>query len=144
MVKPWRVPEYHFQVSWAWGRMTCQEIIGLDAVKEEAKASEDSYAEYFASKMPGGNAPGTIVLKHITLTSNGGFRSWLSQFDAGLPQPTPATISLIFDDKDPSVIWSLSNAWPVRISPVSGTDDGAEVLIDSISVTHGGVFILKS
>ena len=51
------------------------------------------------------------------------------------------TISLLDEARKPTMIWTLTNAWPTKICGTDLKSDGNEVAIESIEVAHEGLKI---
>lgn len=53
----------------------------------------------------------------------------------------PVTISLLDEAGAPTMVWTLANAWPTKITGTDLKADGNEVAIESIEIAHEGITI---
>ncbi|WP_197080606.1 phage tail protein [Methylophilus sp. TWE2] len=56
----------------------------------------------------------------------------------------PVTISLLDEAGKPTMVWTLTNAWPTKITATDLQTDGNEVAIESIEVAHEGLTIANA
>lgn len=142
MVNPWPVPRFHFQVTWGWGKMICKEVCGLDIDASMAESLRDLVPDA-PVEMPGMKRGGNVLLKTVTVKSDRAFRDWLAQAAANAVRPGSVTVSLIFEDNAPSMVWVLANAWPLRIEGVNVPADAPLATIASLTLVHDGMTTLK-
>ena len=53
----------------------------------------------------------------------------------------PVTISLLDEGRAPTMVWTLANAWPTKITGTDLKSDGNEVAVESIEIAHEGLKI---
>ena len=53
----------------------------------------------------------------------------------------PVTISLLDEAGAPTMVWTLANAWPTKITGTDLKSDGNEVAIETIEIVHEGITI---
>ncbi len=56
----------------------------------------------------------------------------------------PVTISLLDESGAPTMVWTLANAWPTKLTGTDLKSDGNEVSIESIEITHEGITIANA
>ena len=54
------------------------------------------------------------------------------------------TISLLDESGAPTMVWTLNNAWPTKITGTDMKSDGNEVAVETIEVAHEGLKIENS
>ena len=53
----------------------------------------------------------------------------------------PVTISLLDEGGNATMVWTLTNAWPTKITGTDLKSEGNEVAIESIEIVHEGLTI---
>jgi phage tail-like protein len=53
----------------------------------------------------------------------------------------PLTISLLDEGGSATMVWSVKNAWPTKITGTDLKSNGNEVAIESIEIVHEGIAI---
>ena len=53
----------------------------------------------------------------------------------------PVTISLLDEEGAPTMVWTLENAWPTKITGTDLKSDGNEAAIETIEIAHEGIKI---
>lgn len=53
-------------------------------------------------------------------------------------------ISLLDEGGNPTMVWTLNNAWPTKITGTDMKSDGNEVAVETIEVAHEGLTIANS
>jgi len=54
------------------------------------------------------------------------------------------TISLLDEAGAATMVWTLTNAWPAKITGTDLKSDGNEVAIESIEIAHEGLTIANA
>jgi phage tail-like protein len=54
------------------------------------------------------------------------------------------TISLLDEAGSPTMVWTLANAWPTKISGTDLKADGNEVAVETIVIAHEGLTIANA
>lgn len=143
MVRPWRNPQFHFLVGWGWGNMRCREVVGLPEVHPGGENHGGQFAEILADKT-GGHMPGSVMLRQITVISDVAFTKWLMQVQGGVAQASSVTVSLIFDNKPPSVVWALDGAFPVKVAETAPGVREGEVTMKELMLAYDALTVIRS
>lgn len=53
----------------------------------------------------------------------------------------PVTISLLNEKGDPTMVWTLANAWPTKVTGVDLKSDGNEAAVETLVLAHEGLKI---
>jgi phage tail-like protein len=139
------LPVFHFSVSLGGGSpIGFSEVSGLS---QEIQAIE--YRDGLMSsttlplKSPGLKKAGNITLKRGMVTSNNDLYNWLNNNGSPGADRRDITITLLNDENDPVFIWSITQAWPVKVEGPGLKATGNETAIESIELVHEGI-TLKS
>jgi phage tail-like protein len=56
----------------------------------------------------------------------------------------PVIISLLDETGNPTMVWTLNNAWPAKITGTDLKAQGNEVAVETIEIAHEGLTIANS
>ena len=56
----------------------------------------------------------------------------------------PVTISLLDEAGSPTMVWTLANAWPTKITGTDLKSQGNEVAVETIVISHEGLTIANA
>ncbi|WP_323816519.1 phage tail protein [Cellvibrio sp. NN19] len=137
----WPLPKFHFEVKWDSNVMSFQEVSGLDIQSEEIKYRSGDSKQFSVIKMPGMKKFGNVTMKKGVFKGDNKFWDWLNQIKLNTIKRVPVTISLLDESSAPTMVWTLTNAWPTKISSTDLKAEGNEVAIESIEIVHEGLTI---
>ena len=140
----WPVPKFHFQVKWDSEVMSFQEVSGLDIEAQLIEYRHGDSPEFSTIKMPGIKKSGNVTMKKGVFKSDNKFWDWFSQIKMNTIKRLPVTISLLDETGSPTMVWTLANAWPIKITGTDLKSDGNDVAIESIEIAHEGLTIENS
>lgn len=137
----WPLPKFYFQVKWDAQVMQFQEISGLDIESQPIEYRHGDSKEFSTTKMPGIKKTGNVTMKKGVFKSDNKFWEWFNQIKLNTIKRVPVTISLLDETGAPTMVWTLANAWPTKISGTDLKSDGNEVAVESIEIAHEGLTI---
>lgn len=137
----WPLPKFHFQVKWDANVMSFQEVSGLDIQSEEIKYRHGDNPEFSVVKMPGLKKVGNVTMKKGIFKGDNKFFDWFKEIKMNTIKRVPVTISLLDEAGAPTMVWTLANAWPTKITGTDMKAEGNEVAIESIEIVHEGLTI---
>ncbi len=137
----WPLPKFHFEVKWDSNVMSFQEVSGLDIQSEEIKYRAGDSKQFSVIKMPGMKKFGNVTMKKGVFKGDNKFWDWLNQIKLNTIKRVPITISLLDESSAHTMVWTLANAWPTKISSTDLKAEGNEVAIESIEIVHEGLTI---
>ena len=140
----WPMPKFYFQVKWDSQVMSFQEVSGLDIQSEEIKYRHGDSPEFSVIKMPGMKKVGNITMKKGIFKGDNKFWDWFKQIKMNTIKRLPVTISLLDEGGKATMVWTLTNAWPTKITGTDLKSEGDEVAIESIEIVHEGITISNS
>ncbi len=140
----WPMPKFYFQVKWDSEVMSFQEVSGLDIQSEEIKYRHGDSPEFAVIKMPGMKKVGNITMKKGVFKGDNKFWDWFNQIKMNTIKRLPITISLLDEAGSATMVWTLANAWPTKITGTDLKSEGNEVAIESIEIVHEGLTIANS
>ena len=83
-------------------------------------------------------------MKKGIFKSDNKFGDWLSEIKMNTIKRMPITISLLDEAGAPTMVWTLTNAWPTKITGPDLKSDGNEVAIETIEIFHEGITITNA
>lgn len=137
----WPMPKFHFQVKWDANVMSFQEVSGLDVQSEEIKYRQGDSPIFSPVKMPGLKKYGNVTMKKGIFKGDNKFWDWLNEIKMNTIKRVPITISLLDEAGAPTMVWTLANAWPTKITGTDLKAEGNEVAVESIEIVHEGLTI---
>lgn len=140
----WPMPKFYFRVKWDANEMSFQEVSGLDIQSEEIKYRHGNSPVFSVIKMPGMKKFGNITMKKGVFKGDNKFWDWLNQIKMNTIKRVPVTISLLDETGKDTMVWTLTNAWPTKISSTDLKSEGNEVAIESIEIVHEGLTIANA
>jgi phage tail-like protein len=137
----WPLPKFHFEVRWGTAVLSFQEVSGLDVEAQPIEYRHGDSAVFSTLKMPGLKKFGNVTLKKGSMRSDNQFWDWFNQIKMNTIQRVPVTISLLDEQGKPTMVWTLSKAWPTKITGTDLKAEGNEVAIETIEIAHEGLTI---
>ncbi len=130
-----------FQVDWGVTRMGFTEVSGLSIGIEPINYQEDDSKESAFQKMPGRVIYNNVILKRGIVFSDNEFYTWMNTIKLNNIERRDLTITLLDENLEPSMVWRLKNAFPIKIEWSPLRADANEAAIESIEVTHEGLTV---
>jgi phage tail-like protein len=92
-------------------------------------------------KMPGIKKYGNVTMKKGVFKADDKFWDWFNQIKMNTIKRVPVTISLLEESGSPTMVWTLANAWPTKITGTDLKAEGNEVAVETIEIAHEGLSI---
>lgn len=140
----WPLPKFYFQVKWDSNVMSFSEVSGLDIEAQQIPYRHGDSPEFSEIKMPGIKKTGNVTMKKGVFKSDNKFWDWFNQIKMNTIKRVPVTISLLDETGAPTMVWTLANAWPTKITGTDLKAEGNEVAIETIEIVHEGLTIGNS
>jgi phage tail-like protein len=137
----WPLPKFSFQVKWDSAVMSFEEISGLDVEAQPIEYRHGDSPAYTTIKMPGLKKYSNVTMKKGVFKGDNKFWDWFNKIKMNTIQRVPVTISLLDEAGKPTMVWTLANAWPTKITGTDMKAQGNEVAIETIEIVHEGLTI---
>ena len=137
----WPLPKFYFQVKWDTAVLSFQEVSGLDVETQIIEYRHGDNPVFSTIKMPGLARYGNVTMKKGVFVSDNKFWDWYNQIQMNTIKRIPVTISLLDEAGVPTMVWTLTNAWPTKIISTDMNSNGDEVAIEVIEIVHEGLTI---
>jgi len=137
----WATPKFSFKVEIAGQTVHFQEVSGLDVEAQEIEYRHQNSPTFSVQKMPGIQKFSNVTLKRGVFAKDNKFWDWYNQIKMNAVKRMAVTISLLDEDGNPTMVWTLQNAWPTKVTGPDMKADGNEVAVESIELAHEGLTI---
>jgi phage tail-like protein len=137
----WPLPKFFFQVKWGDKEMSFQEVSGLDIEAQPIEYRHGNSKAFSTISMPGIKKAGNVTMKKGIFKSGNEFWDWFKKIKMNTIERLTVTISLLDESSEPTMVWTLANAWPTKITGTDLKSDGNEVAIETIEIAHEGLTI---
>ena len=137
----WPIPKFRFEVKWDSAVMSFQEVSGLDVEAQPIEYRHGDSPAFSVIKMPGIKKYGNVTMKKGVFSKDNKFWDWFNQIKMNTVKRIPITISLLDEAGAPTMVWSLTNAWPTKITGTDLKSDGNEVAVETIEIAHEGLTV---
>lgn len=137
----WPLPRFHFLVKWDSNVMSFQEVSGLDVEAQPIEYRAGDNPVFSTVKMPGIKKYGNVTMKKGVFKADNKFWDWFNQIKMNTIKRVPVTISLLEESGRPTMVWTLANAWPTKITGTDLKAEGNAVAVETIEIAHEGLTI---
>ena len=140
----WPLPKFYFQVKLDSDEMAFQEVSGLDAEAQIIEYRHGNSKEFSTIKMPGIKKFSNVTLKKGVFVKDNKFWDWYNEIQMNVIKRKTVTISLLDEQGNPTMVWTLANAWPTKITATDMKSDSNETAIETLEIAHEGLRIENS
>jgi phage tail-like protein len=141
----WPLPKFFFSVELPdVGVVPFQEVSGLDAETQIIEYRAGNSKAFSTIKMPGIKKSGNVTLKKGIFMKDNRLFNWYKNITSNQIKRGAVTIKLLDESGNPTMTWTLANAWPTKITGADLNATGNEVAIESIEIAHEGLTIANS
>ena len=137
----WPMPKFYFEVKWDSTVVSFQEVTGLEAETEKLEYRSGDSPVFSKIAMPGMLKYSNVTMKKGVFAKDNQFWDWFSEIRMNTIKRKPITISLLDESGSPTMVWTLANAFPVKVTSTDLKSEGNEIAVESIEVAHEGVTI---
>lgn len=137
----WPLPKFYFQVKIGSDEMAFQEVSGLDVEAQIIEYRHGNSKEFSTIKMPGIKKTGNVTLKKGVFAKDNKLFEWFSKIKMNIIERKTVVISLLDENGGNTMVWTLNNAWPTKITGTDMKSDGNEVAVESIEIAHEGLTV---
>ncbi len=138
------LPVFHFQVDWGSTSFAFSEVTGLNIEVQAIEYRDGTEKSYSMQKMPGIKKYGNITLKRGVTSKSNEFFEWYETTKLNTTERRDVVISLLNEDHEPTMVWSVRNAWITKLTAPDMKASGNEVAIEQIELAHEGFVVANS
>ena len=138
----WPLPKFYFTVETdSLPEATFQECSGLDTEAQPIEYRHGNSPIFSTIKMPGLVKTSNVTLKKGIFVNDNKFYDWYAKIKMNIILREPVVISLLDETGAPKMVWTLSNAWPTKVTGTDLKSDGNEVAVETLELAHEGLKI---
>ena len=140
----WPIPTFHFTVKFEKTEIACQEVSGLDTEYDVIEYRNGNSPAFSVVKMPGLKKTSDITIKKGMFKGDTALFDYFMEVQMNLIERKTVTISLIDSDhKAVLFVWTLTNAFPKKVTGASLNAKTSEAAIEEIVLAHEGLTMKK-
>ncbi|MBL0341303.1 MAG: phage tail protein [Bacteroidetes bacterium] len=134
------IPVFHFNVSIGGENIGFSEVTGLTQEIQPIEYRDGLMsATTLPLKRPGLKKANNISLKRGITAADNEFYKWLNNNGKPNVERKDLTITLLNDEGEPVFIWSIAQAWPIKVEGPALKATGNDIAIESIDLVHEGI-----
>lgn len=138
----WPLPKFYFMVDWgSTTNIPFQEVSGLDIEAQPINYRHGNSPVFSEITMPGIVKNSNVTMKKGVFAKDNKFWDWYVKIKMNTIERQNVVIKLLDEGGNPTMTWTLNNAWPTKISSTDLKSDGNDVAIESIEIAHEGLTI---
>ena len=136
----WPLPKFYFSVDIGdMQDIPFQEVSGLDVETEVIEYRHGNSPNFGTIKMPGLMKFGDVTLKKGVFADDNQFFDWISQISLNTYARLTVVIRLLDETATERMTWTLSNAFPQKVTPTDMNSQSSEAGIETIVFAHEGM-----
>ncbi|TNE54001.1 MAG: phage tail protein [Bacteroidetes bacterium] len=134
----WPLPKFHFEVSLGSQDSTTsfQEISGLETETQVIEYRHGDSKQFSTIKMPGISKVGNVTLKKGIFVKDNKFYDWYKNISMNTIKRETVVIKLLDQNGNATMTWTLSNAWPTKVSGTDMKSDSNEVAVETLELAY--------
>ena len=134
----WPMPKFRFVVDLneSMKGIAFQEVSGMDAEVQVIEYRKNNSQLFSTEKMPGIRKYGNVTMKRGVFVGDNRFWEWMKTVKMNTIKRSTVIINLLNENNEPTMSWTLHNAWPTKITGTDLKSDGNEVAIDTLEIAH--------
>ncbi len=140
----WPLPKFYFEVTFPGFKASFQEVSGLDTEAQIIEYRHGNSKVFSTIKMPGLVKTSNVTLKKGIFAGDNIFWKWYDSIKMNIIERKTVTIKLLDEGGNPTMVWTLNNAWPTKITGTDMKSDGNEVAVETLELAHEGLTIANS
>jgi phage tail-like protein len=141
----WPLPSFSFRLEMDGQTAAFQEVSGLGEETQVIEYRGGDAGGFAHLKLPGVKKYGNVTLKRGVIGS-AVFKDMFGSFPVSLGaaiKTSEMRISLLDQSGEPLMVWTLKNAYPVKMTTTDFKADGDEVLVEVLELACEGVTVVK-
>jgi len=133
----WPLPKFYFNIDLGDGKKQgFSEISGLESDIKPIEYRHSDSKVFSTLKMPGLRSVGNVTLKKGVFTQDSIFWTWFNESKLNVIKRRTVVISLLDETATPKMTWTLTNAWPTKMTGTDLKSDSNEVAIESLELAY--------
>lgn len=135
----WPLVKFSFQVKWDDAELIFQEVTGLSSETQVIEYRGGNSKVFSTVKMPGIQKFGNITLKKGIFKGDKALWDKYNEIKMNTVKRSSITISLLDEANAVAMTWTLTNAFPCKITVTDMKSDANEVAVETMELAHEGL-----
>jgi phage tail-like protein len=133
----WPLPKFFFNIDLGDGKTQgFSEISGLESEVKPIEYRHGDSPVFAPLKMPGLRSVGNVTLKKGTFAKDSVFWDWFNETKLNIIKRRTVIINLLDEEAAPKMTWTLTNAFPTKMTSTDLKSDGNEVAIETLELAY--------
>jgi phage tail-like protein len=134
----WPLPKFYFSVRFGDDDKEAkfQDVSGLDSEGKPIEYRPGNSPVFSPIKMPGIGKVGNVTLRKGIFINDTKFWTWYNEIKMNNGKRQTVAINLLDETGTPKMVWTLTNAWPTKITGTDLKADGNDVAIESLELAY--------
>ncbi len=141
----WPLPKFYFNIDLGDGKkLGFSEISGLESDIKPIEYRHGDSKVFSTLKMPGLRSVGNVKLKKGVFTQDSIFWKWYDESQLNIIKRRTVVISLLDEKATPKMTWTLTNAWPTKMTGTDLKSDSNEVAIEELELAYETLSVIAA
>jgi phage tail-like protein len=139
----WPLPKFYFSVKFGsqGSTVTFQEILGLESETQVIEYRHSNNPLFSTITMPDITKMARVTLKKGIFVKDNNFWKWYNDIQMNTVKREKLVIQLLDETAKTIMTWTLTNAWPIKITGTDLNSDANEVAIETLELAYEGLSI---
>src|SRR5882757_7589060 len=129
----WPLPKFYFSVEFGDGCVAnFQEVTGLETETQPIEYRHGNNPIFYPIKMPGLGKVGNVTMRKGIFVNDTSLWNWFNQIKLNTIARVTVVVNLLDETGAPKMVWTLNNAFPIKVTGTDLKSEGNEVAVESV------------
>ena len=131
----WPLPKFYFSVTGLpGGPVSFQEVTGLETEVTPIEYRHGDSPSFYPIKMPGLGKVGNVTMRKGIFVNDAALWNWFNQIKMNTIARVTVVVNLLDETGAPKMVWTLNNAFPIKVTGTDLKSEGNEVAVESVDI----------
>jgi len=131
----WPLPKFYFSVTGLpGGPVSFQEVTGLETEVTAIEYRHGDSPSFYPIKMPGLGKVGNVTMRKGIFVNDAALWNWFNQIQLNTIARVTVVVNLLDETGAPKMVWTLNNAFPIKVTGTDLKSEGNEVAVESVDI----------
>ncbi|AWK89883.1 phage tail protein [Azospirillum thermophilum] len=131
----WPLPKFYFSVTGLpGGPVSFQEVTGLETEVTPIEYRHGDSKSFYPIKMPGLGKVGNVTMRKGIFVNDASLWNWFNQIKMNTIARVTVVVNLLDETGAPKMVWTLNNAFPIKVTGTDLKSEGNEVAVESVDI----------
>lgn len=138
----WPLPKFYFSVRVGDDMdIKFSEVTGLEETAQLIEYRHGDSKVFNSTKMPGLRKIGHVTMRKGVFANDRKFGQWFSEVSMNTVSRRTVVINLLDEAGVPTMVWTLHNAWPTKVTGTDLKSDSNEAAVETLEFAFEGMEI---